>query len=193
MRIIAFLLLIIANHSFANNDIKQYKIAIIPEQKCIDKAEKISKKIATYLDDNNSSIENSFYVSLYTGSYHEQDVITLLKQLYSLELKKFYLKFTTIYSENDSSIKWKANPNAKLIELQKSTTILADQLNQKKIEIDYIPYMSLFHVKNSNLKLQKIVENFIAEKMNCQIKELIVGQEGEFGQLINQIYSYKAD
>lgn len=202
----------------SNDNLKEYGIVVLPEDKCTQRAVEINKYIAENLN-HFENVKNHWHVTLYHGAYEKKDLVSIYKKLQILPLKPFAISFTNIYPTADRWIDWGVEKNPYLQQLHETVVNLAapyhkrplrrakdvygDLSEDKRKQIDeygvnglfamYNPHMTLFYKYPSDAALQeaakKVANKFFNTNMQCPAAKIALGELGYNGNIEKVLYT----
>jgi len=199
------------------NNIREYGIVILPEEKCVKEVEKLNVDITKILS-HLKNVKNYWHVTLYHGAYEIDDLNKIYNNLKELQLKPFTLNFSKIYSTADRWIdlgtektEYLQNLHTSVVNLAspyhkrplaRSSDIYKDMTGAQRKRVDnygvsgileaYNPHMTLFYQYPSNPKLpqaaMKIGNEFKINKI-CKASKIALGELGYNGNIEKIVYN----
>lgn len=198
-------------------NIKEYGIVILPEDRCVKKAE-ISNISIKKLFNNLKTVKNYWHVTLYHGAYEINDLSKIYNKLKELQLRPFTLNFSKIYSTADRWIDLGVEKTIHLQNLHTSAVLLASPYHKRPLarstdvykdmtidqreQVDsygvsgilssYNPHMTLYYQYPPNSELQQAaleMESNAKINMVCKASRIVLGELGYNGNVEKIIYS----
>lgn len=202
--LILSLIILNSNNSFAQDDVAEYGIAIIPEESCVKKAQLLNKEIAKNLPKLENP-HNQWHVTLFQGAFTVEDIKIIKSKISKLNIKQFEIEFEDLADTDDRWIDWEIDGTRYLQKLHEKIVAIAspyyrrplnrastlydlldekdrsqiDQYGTRGVMDQYRPHLSVFYVCPPNpviRKIPEIIEDDKYEDIECKAKKIVIGK-----------------
>jgi hypothetical protein len=205
---------------FANaekHNVKEYGIAIIPDDTCYAIAGKLNQDISGYAN-TMPNLQNTWHITLFQGAFITEDLQYIQKEIDKLKDYKIDVILYGMVSKSNRWIDLNIKNEPKLVKLHEKTVQLLSKYTKRKLdrvndiyhdlEPDmqrqsdqfgvygilgyYRPHLTLFYSENADSKIYDIYEKYYKnynDKIRCEIKNIVIGELGYAGNITKVIYT----
>lgn len=136
--------------SLADSGLNEYTIAVIPEQRCLNKAKAINRTIVANFPDL-VNVPNHYHITLYHGVYKSTDISKIKNAIKKLNYGKFHIKFLNFTDTADRWIDWDVDKTTELEKLHEEVVKVASPYHQGPIKRVMETYNDLDHSHEKRL------------------------------------------